>query len=379
MYSPQGGALRYQLMSSDDHMDLNYFPAGLWEKGLPRQFRDRAPRVVSSGKGTMWFKEGENWGYHGARTKAGMVSPLVRAGIAEEPSPGVYRPSTPHLRLEDMDRDGVYAQVMYNLLRWPFKDQDLKDACLSVYNTWLAEFSRSSPDRLIGLATLPAGHPQRAIEELQRVASLGLRGAIFDAFASTVPLFDAAWEPFWSAAEDTGIVISMHVGGGFHTLPGLHVQVPGSWQLPARASALGTQMDELLTSVIFAGVAERHPRLKLVLAECGIGWLPYMLERMDWEYNNYNSVLTDVRLNVKPSDQFRRQMWATFQDEKIGVKLIPEIGEDRVMWASDYPHPDSTFPNSLHAVKEMFHGVPDSLTRKVVWDNTARLYNISQN
>ena len=86
-----------------------------------------------------------------------------------------------------------------------------------------------------------------------------------------------------------------------------------------------------------------------------------------------------MRLNVKPSDQFRRQMWATFQDEKVGVKLIPEIGEDRVMWASDYPHPDSTFPNSLHAVKEMFHGVPDSLTRKVVWDNTARLYNISQN
>ena len=369
--------MSYQFVSCDDHMDLNYLPANLWEARLPAAFRDRAPNVVETPTGPVWFREGQRWGYYGSRTAAGMVSRFTNFGIPEEMEPGVFRASTPRYRMEDMDRDGVYAQVIYNLLGWAFEDQQLKAECLKAFNSWLAEdFCKENPDRLVGLAFLPCHEPQAAIDELERVVKMGLRGAVFDVFASATPIFDDSWEPFWAAAADSTAVISVHIGGGFHTLSRA-AGTPKLWRTPASAAITCMQLDEVVSSVAFSGILERHPRLRLVLGESGIGWVPFVLERLEFEYDNYYDAMKDDRPGVRPTEIFRRQMYVTFQEEKLGVQLIPHIGEDNVMWASDYPHPDGTFPESREAVEKIFAGIDSGIKRKVTRDNAADLYGVT--
>ena len=371
--------MHYELMSGDDHLDLSYLPAKLWEEGLPAAWRDRAPRVVTANGRTNWVKEGAVWGYHGSRHSVGDMSPLQVNGVPEEPERGVYRPSTAKYRLQDMDGDGIYAQVIYPLLQWGFKDFKLKDACIVAYNTWLAGFCQASPDRLIGQAVLPTDGAEEATQEVYRIAELGLRGAVFDAFAGKTPIFDPMWEPLWSAAEETGLVISAHIAGGWQSLPlpkdGKHGT--GSWAILARTGAFNTQMDEILTSVVFSGILERHPKLRVVLGESGIGWIPFVLEKMDFEHRiYYQKTLPEVRLKSLPSEQFRRQMCATFQDDRVGVRLIPDVGVENVMWASDYPHPDGTYPKSRQAVAEAFAASTGEIRRKATWENTARVYGV---
>src|SRR5205823_5885556 len=144
--------------------------------------------------------------------------------------------------------DGVETHVMYNFLEWPFTDQALKAECVKAYNSWLAEdFCAADRDRLIGLATLPAHDPEVAVEELHRVIQLGLRGAIFDVFGATKPLFDPVWEPLWAAAEETGVVLSVHIGGGAHSLDYHNLKANQTWQLPAFAAVGCVQLDEVLT------------------------------------------------------------------------------------------------------------------------------------
>ena len=369
--------MAYALVSCDDHMDLNYLPANLWEERLPAAFKDRAPKVVETPQGPAWFREDERWGYHGLRTAAGMVSKHANFGIPEEMEPGAFRASTPRYRLEDMDRDGVYAQVIYNLLRWPFKDQALKAECIKAFNSWLAEdFCHDNPNRLVGLAFLPCHEPQAAIDELERVVAMGLRGAVFDVFASATPIYDEAWEPFWAAAADSTAVMSVHIGGGFHTL-WRGAGTPKLWERPSGAAITCMQLDEVVCSVTFSGMLERHPGLRLVMGESGIGWVPFVLERLEYEYENYYDAMKDDRPGVRPTELFRRQMYVTFQEEKLGVQLIPHIGEDNVMWASDYPHPDGTFPESLKAIEKIFVGIDPRIQRKVTRDTAARLYGVN--
>ncbi len=369
--------MSYQMVSCDDHMDLNCLPPKLWEERLPAAFKDRAPKVVEMPQGPSWVREGERWGYHGSREAAGMVSKFTNFGIPEEVEPGVFRPSTPRYRLEDMDRDGVYAQVIYNLLGWAFQDQELKAECLKAFNSWLAEdFCQADPDRLVGLAFLPCHTPQAAIQELARVVKMGLRGAVFDVFASASPIFDEAWDPFWAAAQDSGAIISVHIGGGFHTLSRAG-GAPRLWRTPTSAAIVCMQLDEVVASVIFSGILERHPRLRLVMGESGIGWVPFVLERLEYEYDNYFDAMKDDRPKIRPTELFRRQMYVTFQNEKLGVQLIPHIGVDNVMWASDYPHPDGTFPQSREAVESIFTGIDPGIKRKVTRDTAASLYGLT--
>jgi predicted TIM-barrel fold metal-dependent hydrolase len=147
--------------------------------------------------------------------------------------------------------------------------------------------------------------------------------------------------------------------------------------MPAYVSALPLQLDEGLAAMIFCGALERNPGLRLVVAECGIGWLPYFLWRMDLMFDTYNHQTRDYALRRRPSEIFREQVFVTFQEDPVGVPQISAIGADNVMWASDYPHPNSTFPDSKRAVGELCAITGDALGRKVTGDNAARLYRLA--
>jgi predicted TIM-barrel fold metal-dependent hydrolase len=138
------------------------------------------------------------------------------------------------------------------------------------------------------------------------------------------------------------------------------------------------QLDEILAGMVFSGILERHPSVTVVLGESGLGWIPYVLERMDHEYHKYYDRTEDVRLASLPSELFHRHMVATYEEDELGLELVGRIGADNVMWASDYPHGDSTWPNSRQAIDESGLSKLDVGTRqKILWDTAARIYRIS--
>ena len=219
------------------------------------------------------------------------------------------------------------------------------------------------------LGFLPSDSPAAAAAELERCAALGHRGAIIDVFE--IDLADGAWDRLWAAAEQTGLPISFHLKGGTWS-PRLRYQ-RGKWQSAAFASVLPLQLDEPLAIMTFSGALERHPGLKLVLAEAGVGWLPYFIQRMDQEWEALREQL-DYATESPPSELFRRQVTVTFEEEALGAQLIPLVGADSCMWASDYPHTDSTFPNSRDAIEEALGSLSAEDRRKVTATNCARLY-----
>jgi predicted TIM-barrel fold metal-dependent hydrolase len=353
-----------RVISADDHLDIHAMPPDVWSTRLPAEWRERGPHVEETDDGPWWFCEGRRISPSGRKEK-GYISANDHG----------FRPGQPATRLEDMDRDGVYAQVVYGptCTQLRIGDAALHEQVALVYNDWAAEFQKQADGRLILLADLPSYEPEVARRELERCAKLGHRGAIVSSTVGTgsPPLFDEAWSGFWDAAEEIGVPINVHLAGGLHSLQ----MKLGSWRMPAAVAVVPMQLDETLAGLIFSGTLEKRPRVKFVMGEAGLGWLPYVLERLDHELDKYGSKITDYKIGMRPSEIFARQVFTTYEDEDLGVELLPRIGVDNVMWASDYPHGDSTWPHSRKALAESplaQHG-PEVL-RKVTCENVARVY-----
>jgi len=340
---------------------------------LARADAERGPRVETRDGASVWVCEDRvigRSGMSGSSAVAKSLSAIGRAGIEDDG----FRAGTPGLRLEDMDRDGLRASVIYGplALGFPVGDPDLEDACCAAWNDWaVEEFNSVDPDRLCVLAFLPGHSPEAAAKELEHCATIGHRGAIIDVF--DIDAGDPAWDTLWAAAQGTGLAVSFHLRSGAWS--GLSYRM-GRWQSAAFASILPLQLDEPLATMIFCGALERHPGLTLVLAESGIGWLPYFLARMDLEWESLRDKIRDT-IQTPPSELFRRQVMATFEEDALGAQLIPLLGADRCMWASDYPHTDSTFPNSLRAIDETLGTLPADDRRKITATNCSRLYGFT--
>ena len=353
------------IYSCDDHLDLRTLPPDLWTSRVSAALRDEMPHVVHDDTGSHWFVRDKSLGPSGSAAEQG-GSAIDRAGIDDDG----FRASTPELRLADMELDGVHASVIYgpNLWGLPIEDPELKTTAWRVWNDWSAEFNAHAPGRLAALAVVPTPSPDVAVSELERIKSIGHRGAMLYAFE--IEPGDRAWDPLWAAAADTGLPISFHIGGGVHSI------VPrfGSWEVAAYSSVVPMQLDELLAQMIFSGALERHPGFKLVLAESGAGWIPYLVERMDGAHRKYRGKLGGHELTMTPSEIFRRQVWATFEEEPAASVIIPLLGADCFMWASDYPHLDSTFPHSRRAIDEALGSFSTEDRRKITADNCRELY-----
>ena len=270
-----------------------------------------------------------------------------------------------------MDMDGVDAQVIYGpVTGMRIQSEELKAACYRAYNDWAAEFSDMAPHRLCVLPYLPSQNPAIASAELQRAAGTGHRGAVLRVFELGVPLYDCAWDRLWSQVERAGLPLSFHLGGGFHSIPaGVN-----SWRTAAFASAAPMQLDEVLAIMVLSGALDRHPAMHLVLGESGLGWIPYLLERMDLEFDHYRHVAEDLKLSALPSEIFSRQVYATFQEDRFGLATIDSIGSGNVMWASDYPHVDSTFPHSMRTIERSFAGLSAETIESITFATAKGLY-----
>jgi predicted TIM-barrel fold metal-dependent hydrolase len=244
---------------------------------------------------------------------------------------------------------------------------------MRAYNDWAAEFNAVSPNRLVVLAMLPSHDPEVARAELERAASLGHRGALLSVFDAPDPPFEDAWERFWATANHLAVPISFHLGAGLHSIK----VRPGSWRMTAGVAVAPLQLDEVLAGMIMSGILDRYPDVRVVLGEAGLGWVPYVLERLDHEHEKYRGVVQDVVLPETPRTYFRRQVFLTYEEDHLGLELLHHVGATNVMWASDYPHGDSTWPYSRNAIQESGLGTLSPADRQLIlWDNAARLYGI---
>ena len=376
-----------ELISCDDHMDLGQLPADLWTARLPPALRHRAPHIEEQGDQAVWVCDGKVWGsWVGKRLPPEQLArpkPLYhafdRGGIIDQSE---RRPAIADLRLADMDRDGVQTQVIFGpIFQISTEDPVLRVACYRVYNDWLLEFCTAAPDRLIGVPMLPET-PDGATEELLRLAAKGGVRQVTLMIANIKPkLDDPAWEKLWTALEETGIILSWHitvfVGNRDPRAAGKAASVFENTKF-FMANFLEPFVD------LFAwGILERHPKLKIVIAEGGTGWLPWLVQELDyrhwrlWEAKEFWADKGGAELETKPSELFKRQIWATFQEDYAAMSLIPFFGDGHLLWASDYPHPDGVWPNSRDAVARQMKDLPAEMRRKLTHDNAARLYGLN--
>ena len=376
-----------RLISCDDHMDLGQLPADLWLMRLPAALRDRAPHIEERDSQALWICDGKVWGNWAgtqlsieqlARPKP-LYNSFDRGGIIDQSE---RRPAIAELRLADMDRDGVQTQVIFGpIFQISTEDPVLRVACYRVYNDWLLEFCTAAPDRLIGVPMLPET-PDGATEELLRLAAKGGVRQVTLMIANIKPkLDDPAWEKLWTALEQTGIILSWHitvfVGNRDPRAAGKAASVFENTKF-FMANFLEPFVD------LFAwGILERHPKLKIVIAEGGTGWLPWLVQELDyrhwrlWEAKEFWADKGGAELETKPSELFKRQIWATFQEDYAAMSLIPFFGDGHLLWASDYPHPDGVWPNSRDAVARQMKDLPAEMRRKLTHDNAARLYGLN--
>jgi predicted TIM-barrel fold metal-dependent hydrolase len=382
--------LKHRFISADDHIDLRWLPRDLWTARLPVKLRERGPRVVESDKGAYWTWEGQTFSPHGYYTAAqgsGAMWAIERGGVMRE---GELRPTTAELRLADMDRDGADASIMYGPTDpMPITDVELRRRCYEAYNDWLAEFCAAKRDRLIGVAQLSMDDPEAARGELERLAKRGgLRHVNILASRANPPVYDSAWEPFWSLAEELNIPIGFHLAVLVKKTRLDEANRGAANLIVTTASRYaqeppGMQLLEPMTGLIFTGVLDRHPRLRIVMAEAGLAWVPSMIQGLDIWYQRTRDgrrLTGDSPIELPklpPSEYFHRQIWLSFVDDPLGVKMVGTILDvDKVMFGSDYPHPASTWPDSQKVIEDCAQSVSAEVRQKIFRDNASALFGL---
>lgn len=352
--------------------------------GLEERFGSRAPRVVQNPNGRVgtFVAYGETLMNVGRLGIAGsrLDDPKTHERIArgyDGLNPGVHNPEA---RLKEQEVDGVLGEVMYpsvNMAAFSYPERDVVQEVFRRHNDWMHEYCSIAPERLIGIACLPLPDVDAAVQELERVAKLGFRGAAIPCSAPPdKPYNHPDYEPFWAAAAAAGLPISMHIFCGSTHDMGL----PAHWGSPG-GSIVGYTMTHgpmvaTIAQIICGGVTEHHPELKFVCCEFETGWLAHVLKRLDHAtYRVRDQASPDLKM--EPSDYFRRQFYATFEDDEVGVVTRQWIGVDNLIWGNDYPHHDSIWPNSQAILERIFAGVPEDEKRKMTRDNVCKLYRIS--
>ena len=384
--------MKYNLISADTHMDLVYMPPEMFVENAPSSLRDKMPRVEDTEEGPYWMLEGKKvvpsgsgglTSGHYQEGEAKHLDRMAEVGFFDSMAHGVYHPSDPDLRVRDLDIDGVDAEMMYGILEIgaggrlgpEVEDAAILNSTYEVYNQWVADFVGKNPMRMNALACLTHRDPQTAADQLRQAAELGLRGAEILVPQMTKPLYHKDWDILWQTSAECQIPISFHTVGGSFARPQPKEEEEYRYVVRGLGEALfQITGSEFLISVILSGACQRFPDFNWVLGECGIGWIPYIVERTDIEYADR---LFQLGLEMKPSEYWRRQGHSTFQEEYVSMDEVERIGIDSIMWGSDYPHPDGVFPDSKAVIQEGLGHLPKEVIQQITCANAAKLYRFN--
>ena len=367
-------------------------PDDLWTSRAPAGYEDRVPRVIDVSGEPMWSIDGVVLG----RAGGGCV---IKRDLEKQPGtafmrwdPGVAHESAHDMvaRVEVMDELGLYAQVLYpNAAGFgsqkfaDVKDGELRRLCASIYNEGMIEIQEISRGRLLPMALLPWWDIDGSVAEAHRAAASGFHGITMcsDPQNRGLPdLGERVWDPLWEVLSEEKLSVNFHIGASQSSMTWF-----GDSPWPSlddeRKLALGSSMMYLsnarvIGNIIYSGVLERFPDLKIVSVESGIGWIPFFLEALDYQRNESMTHAFEY-LTMQPSDYFRRQIFGCFWFETASIPLvIDSIGVDNIMFETDYPHPTCLYPDPLERVAKALEGISPEAQRKLLQDNAAKLYQI---
>ena len=366
----------YRVISSDSHI---IEPVDLWTSRIEPRFRERVPHVVRDEDGyDYWYTDGEKMYGVQPGTQAGRrfeePEKLTRKDVLENVRPGGYIPEE---HVKDMDVDSVDVGIIYptiGLFHFKVVDSELLTAILTIYNDWIAEFCKPFPNRLKGIGIINTDDVQQGVKELERCAKMGLVGSMISSYYDGKAYDSPEYEILWDAAEDLGVPLSLHAGTNrFDTF----------------ASKNNTPLTNLvnqdhwvrmsLAEMALSGVFERHPKLQVGAIEHELAWIPHFLSRLDFAYTQFPQPDNAVRFkdDMIPSDYIRRNVFFSFQEDARGITERHAIGVDTLLWGSDYPHQEGTFPRSRQILEDILAECSEEEKAKIAGTNAARVYQLN--
>lgn len=365
-----------ELISVDDHVIEH---ANVWTDRLPSKFVENGPRIVELEGGTQaWSFEDRIIPTIGLNAVAGKdpkefgLDPVRY----DEMLPGCYDVKA---RLADMDVDGVHAQMCFpsfpgfaGSTLFAAKDKSLANACVAAWNDFiLDEWCAAAPDRFIPMVMVPFWDVPASVAEVERVAAKGARSITFSEAPHRLglPSFHSDhWDPFLATAQTADLPLCLHFGTG-----GAPEVAPDA-NFAVSIALFGMNSQFTTVDLLFSPVFHKFPRLRVALSEGGIGWMPYVLERLDytWERHRY---YTGINFDVPPSELFQNHIFGCFIADNAGILMRDLIGVDNLMFEGDYPHSDSNFPASRKKLADVLSDVPDEQARKIAEDNARRVFN----
>ena len=377
----------YRVISTDDHLEEDRYT---WTSRMSeKKWGDKIPQVRETGEGTeTWYIYGQRKGQTGGVAIVhGVMPDKTKAPKRWEDVPEIAYVSAK--RIEAMDRDGVDVHTFFanvaGVAGHGFSSNEYDEAfrleAIQAYNDYqIEEWAEPHPGRFITLAAVPMWDAAKAVAEARRMHKRGVKGITF-AFPQQFGyphLADPYWDPLWDAAQELDLPVNFHQGGGGSM--GMTPQAAWAGHSTMTKLAEGSTKSiaantAIMATLLYSGIMERFPRLKIVSAESGIGWVPYLLELADHQYQAQR--LWNEGFSIKPSDYFHRQCYVNFWYEVVGARLRDYIGIDNIMWESDYPHPTGTWPDSRKYIEASMQGWTDEERRKVLVENAVRVFNLA--
>ncbi len=360
------------LVSVDDHVCE---PPDMWDQHLAAKWKDRAPRLVHKADGTdVWVFEGAQIPNIGLNAVAGRppeeygMEPTALAQLRE----GCY---DVHARIDDMNVNGVLGSLCFaSVPGWVGElfgkqdDKDLARAMTQAYNDWhVDEWCGAHPGRFIPLALPMLWDPELMAQEVRRMARKGCHAMTFPDTPGGLgrpSLHDPAWEPFWRACDEEGTIVCIHIGSG----TGMSLEDP---RAPIEIMIANTPISlyNCATELVFSRFLRRYPNLKIALSEGGTGWVPYFLERIDYVFQHHHRWTQHDFGGKKPSDVFREHIVTCFIDDAVGVRNRDLIGMGNITWECDYPHSDTTWPDSPEILWRSVDGLTDDEIDRITHRN----------
>ena len=360
----------YPIISADSH--ITEHPT-TYVDYIDARWRDKAPRMVDGGdRGDLFVIDGmERPIAMGLVAAAGKpAEALTMAGVRfEELHRGGWDPDA---RLADQETDGVAAEIIYptvGMMLCNHKDFDYKKACFDAYNRWITEYCDAHPTRLLGCGQTAMRTVEEGVRDLHAIKAAGLRGVMMPGEPAEADYDSEIYNPVWETAIELDLPLS------FHILTSRAGRTRGPRINTFLSIIRGNQ--DIMGTLIFGGVFQRYPQLRVVCVEADAGWVPHYLYRMDHAYKRHRNWLAPgVTLDKLPSEYFSEHIYTTFQDDWVAFKTANEMNWRRLLWASDFPHSDSTWPNSQAVLDEQTRHLTAEQTRAILCDNVAELYHI---
>jgi predicted TIM-barrel fold metal-dependent hydrolase len=367
-----------KLFSVDDHI---VEPADVWTARLPTKFQEKGPHVIEADGRQFWVYEDQRSATMGLNALAGKdpadwgTDPVRFTDLI----PGCYEAAA---RADDFRADGIVASVLFPSLPgfggrvfFQMKDKELADLCVRAYNDFVIdEWCAAAPDIFVPTIILQLWDPELAAAELRRCAARGARAVSFPenpSYLKLPSLHTDHWDPVFQAFEETGVVCSMHLGSSGH----IPIPTPDSHFSVAITAAPAVVGIETLTDILFGTLPRRFPNVQFVLTEGGVGYVPYVLERADfvWGKHQFWAPFGDI----KPSEIFHRQFAVCAVNETFGLckDAIDLIGIDNILWESDYPHSETTWPSSQTQAAKVLGHLSTEQIDKITYQNAERIFN----